>query len=86
MHSIAVLETFFCFCPCFWKHETITEGFITLLQDELYYAQKCRIINIFSLGKKNIVDMIRNSFKLADAENCDSENMLYRQPNANTYV
>ena len=28
--------------------------------------------------------MIRNSFKLADAENCDSENMLYRQPK--TYV
>ena len=43
-----------------------------------------RLSTYFSLGKKNIVDMIRNSFKLADAENCDSENMLHRQPN--TYV
>ena len=43
-----------------------------------------RLSTYFSLGKKNIVDMIRNSFKLADAENCDSKNMLYRQPN--TYV
>ena len=43
-----------------------------------------RLSTYFSLGKKDIVDMIRNSFKLADAENCDIENMLYRQPN--TYV
>ena len=45
-----------------------------------------RLSTYFSLGKKNIVDMIRNSFKLADAGNCDSENMLYRQPKYITYV
>ena len=49
------IRNFFCFCPCFWKHETITEE---LLQDELYYAERVgcavylRLSTYFSLGKK----------------------------------